>query len=83
MADCNEIGLQELASTLPGDNIIVPTDVSSDAAVRNLAEIVYKRFGRVDLLFNNAGVLSSGLSWEICGHHLVHILAHIRLAILP
>jgi NAD(P)-dependent dehydrogenase (short-subunit alcohol dehydrogenase family) len=30
-----------------------------------LAEAAFDRFGHVDLVFNNAGVLSSGLTWEI------------------
>jgi len=34
----------------------VPTDVSDPEAVRNLFDRAVERFGRVDLLFNNAGV---------------------------
>jgi NAD(P)-dependent dehydrogenase (short-subunit alcohol dehydrogenase family) len=34
----------------------VPTDVSDPQAVRSLFDQVVERFGRVDLLFNNAGV---------------------------
>ena len=33
----------------------VPTDVSNPASVRALFAAVVERFGRVDLLFNNAG----------------------------
>jgi NAD(P)-dependent dehydrogenase (short-subunit alcohol dehydrogenase family) len=43
----------------------VPTDVTDPAALEALAEAAYTRHGQVDLLFNNAGVLSTGLSWEI------------------
>lgn len=38
-------------------------DVTKEEAVENLAEEVFQRFGRVNLLFNNAGVLVSGNSW--------------------
>lgn len=33
----------------------VPTDVTDEASVQNLFEITVQRYGRVDLLFNNAG----------------------------
>ena len=39
-------------------------DVSDAAAVAELADQVFARFGRVDLLFNNAGVAPVGLLWE-------------------
>lgn len=65
LADCDEAALKSLADTLSTNLIAVPTDVSKDAAVQSFAEAVYEKFGCVDLLFNNAGVLSGGLSWEI------------------
>ena len=34
----------------------IPTDVTDEAGVRSLFEITAQRYGRVDLLFNNAGV---------------------------
>jgi NAD(P)-dependent dehydrogenase (short-subunit alcohol dehydrogenase family) len=40
---------------LPGELFAVPTDVSQEAAVERLFEITVGRYGRVDLLFNNAG----------------------------
>jgi NAD(P)-dependent dehydrogenase (short-subunit alcohol dehydrogenase family) len=39
-------------------------DVSDTAAVDDLAADLFDRYGRVDYLFNNAGVLVGGLSWE-------------------
>jgi NAD(P)-dependent dehydrogenase (short-subunit alcohol dehydrogenase family) len=45
-------------------NLQVPTDVADAAAVERLAQASYDRFGRVDLLFNNAGVMLTGYSWE-------------------
>lgn len=36
--------------------LAVPTDVADPASVRALFDAVVKQFGRVDLLFNNAGV---------------------------
>ncbi len=40
------------------------TDVSSADAVEALAQEVYARFGQVNLLCNNAGVLQTGVCWE-------------------
>lgn len=65
LADWDEGALQKVADSLPTETLAVPTDVRDEAAVQSLAEAAYQKFGQVDLLFNNAGVLSSGLSWEI------------------
>lgn len=65
LADWNEEALNRLAGELPGEVLAVPTDVRDDAAVETLARAAFERFGQVDLVFNNAGVLSSGLTWEI------------------
>jgi NAD(P)-dependent dehydrogenase (short-subunit alcohol dehydrogenase family) len=35
--------------------LVVPTDVADPAAVKNLFALTKKKFGRLDLLFNNAG----------------------------
>lgn len=45
-------------------NRMVPTDVSDLNAMEHLAAASYQTFGRVDLLFNNAGVLLTGNSWQ-------------------
>lgn len=65
LADWDEAALKKVADSLSVEVIAVPTDVRDEAAVQSLAEAAYDKFGQVDLLFNNAGVLSSGISWEI------------------
>lgn len=65
LADWDETSLNALAGTLNVETLALPTDVRNEAAVHALAKAAYDRFGNVDLLFNNAGVLSSGLTWEI------------------
>jgi NAD(P)-dependent dehydrogenase (short-subunit alcohol dehydrogenase family) len=47
--------LQELARQFPGQALAVPTDMTDPDAVRALFDETVKAFGRVDLLFNNAG----------------------------
>lgn len=42
----------------------VRTDVSKSADVQALADAAMDTFGKVNLLFNNAGVTASGLVWE-------------------
>jgi len=55
-----EVKVEALASTThlqsPAQILVVPTDVTQEAAVANLFAQCVKAFGRVDLLFNNAGV---------------------------
>jgi NAD(P)-dependent dehydrogenase (short-subunit alcohol dehydrogenase family) len=41
---------------LQGELHPVPTDVTDEAAVRALFDVAVERFGRLDLLFNNAGI---------------------------
>ena len=49
--------LQEVYDLAPkGQALVVPTDVADPTAVKALFEKTVKEWGRVDLLFNNAGV---------------------------
>src|SRR5579863_759577 len=36
--------------------LVVPTDITSEESVRNLAEQTLTHFGRVDILINNSGI---------------------------
>jgi NAD(P)-dependent dehydrogenase (short-subunit alcohol dehydrogenase family) len=44
--------------------LAVPTDVSDPDAVKNLFSTARKKFGRVDVVFNNAGVNAPGVPLE-------------------
>jgi NAD(P)-dependent dehydrogenase (short-subunit alcohol dehydrogenase family) len=60
-----DAAVDEIAAT--GARVIgVPTDVRSAAALEGLASATLNRFGRVDVVCNNAGVVSfTGPTWEI------------------
>ncbi|MEU7006210.1 SDR family oxidoreductase [Streptomyces sp. NPDC046332] len=53
--------LDETAASVPSSDVLcVPTDVTSPEAVTALFDAVRDRWGRVDLLFNNAGTFAGG-----------------------
>ena len=47
--------LAETASQAKGRTLVVPTDVGDPASVKALFATTKETFGRLDLLFNNAG----------------------------
>jgi NAD(P)-dependent dehydrogenase (short-subunit alcohol dehydrogenase family) len=59
---------QALHETLAGAGadraLVTPTDVTDAAAVRALFERVVSEWGRIDLLFNNAGVFGAPAAFE-------------------
>ncbi|REG57961.1 short subunit dehydrogenase [Paraburkholderia sp. BL6669N2] len=67
LADVNPDALAQTVEAVRADGaeaIGVPTDVASAAQVEALAQAALDAYGRVHLLFNNAGVGSGGLLWE-------------------
>ncbi|XUW89875.1 SDR family oxidoreductase [Burkholderia sp. M6-3] len=67
LADVNPDALAQAVDMLRAagaEAIGVPTDVSSATQVEALAQAALDAFGKVHLLFNNAGVGSGGLLWE-------------------
>lgn len=68
LADRDRAGLDELASELAATGCEVlaqVTDVSCELDLFALRDAILARFGGVDLLFNNAGVMQTGASWEL------------------
>jgi NAD(P)-dependent dehydrogenase (short-subunit alcohol dehydrogenase family) len=53
-----------LAEAPPPRTLVVPTDVRDPAAVAALFERVKETYGRIDLLFNNAGISTRGIPFE-------------------
>ncbi|MBA3444456.1 MAG: mycofactocin-coupled SDR family oxidoreductase [Gemmatimonadales bacterium] len=55
-AACRELG---------SECITFPGDVRDDAAVTGAVDVTTERFGRIDILFNNAGICAYGLAHEL------------------
>lgn len=59
----SEERLQEtltLAGDTPGNALLIPTDIRSESSVQSLFAQTVETFGRLDLLFNNAGIFPPG-----------------------
>ena len=65
LADRDQEKLDAVAHALGEQALPVVTDVTKQDSLDALADKAYTAFGQVDLLFNNAGVLSTGNCWEI------------------
>lgn len=56
--------VQEIEAAGRGDAQFVPTDVSQARDVETLVRHTLHEYGRVDVLFGNAGILPLGTAWE-------------------
>jgi NAD(P)-dependent dehydrogenase (short-subunit alcohol dehydrogenase family) len=57
-------GAAQAASGAPGRSLAVPTDVADPAAIKALFATVKEAYGRLDLLFNNAGIGAPAMPLE-------------------
>lgn len=64
LAGRRQDALEETARRAAGETLVMPTDVTRPDSVRALFEGARSSFGRVDVLFNNAGVSAPGLPLE-------------------
>ena len=63
-------------TTIQNNCLCIPTDVTIETDVKRLFETIKERFGRVDLLFNNAGINSTAASIEqVSLHDFERVLA--------
>lgn len=63
-ADIDGPAAEATAEAAGGEVVAAAVDVASAVEVESLAEDVYKRWGAVHLLCNNAGVFQAGLCWQ-------------------
>ena len=62
--DINEQNGKEVERALGEKAVFMKTDVSSRSQVQATVDAVMERFGRIDVLVNNAGIHSGGQFWE-------------------
>jgi len=62
IADIEQSAIDETVAEMSahGDVTGILTDITDEASVKALADAVYERHGKVNLLYNNAGVTSGG-----------------------
>ncbi len=67
IGDIREDALKQAEARLAqsGEVLAVRTDASRAEEMEALAASATERFGKVNLLFNNAGVFASGITWEV------------------
>jgi NAD(P)-dependent dehydrogenase (short-subunit alcohol dehydrogenase family) len=51
-------------NSFPVRTLVIPTDIGNPDSVKNLFTEIQKNFGRLDLLFNNAGIFVESMSLE-------------------
>jgi len=56
VADINAEKGQAVAASIGGEAVFEPVDVSSEEDTKRLAKAVHDRFGRIDVLINNAAI---------------------------
>lgn len=59
IADLNEAGLEEVQQQIKKDGgqvLVVKTDVANADACQQMVDCTMERFGRLDVIFNNAGI---------------------------
>jgi NAD(P)-dependent dehydrogenase (short-subunit alcohol dehydrogenase family) len=52
--------LKALAASKPADVLIAPLDITNSAMRKDAIDLTLKRFGRIDVLINNAGITARG-----------------------
>ena len=65
LADLDGAGVEKLAAEL--GQVAVRADVTRDADIERMLEEPYRRWGRLDVLFNNAGVIRVQPMLEVTG----------------
>lgn len=78
LADVDANALQQIAREFAAPQTACLTqvvDVSDAQQMEALAQASYRQFGRVDLLFNNAGIMVNGFSWQLSAAQWQRVLS--------
>ncbi len=68
LSDMQEEGgmqTQHMVTENGGEALFVPADVSSEASAKNMVEAALQRYGRLDILYNNAGIVGKGRDTDV------------------
>ena len=77
LAARRETKLQALAEQF-ADTLVVPTDVTDESACENLIERAVEKFGRIDVLVNNAGISMTALFEDITDLSMFHKIMDVN-----
>jgi NAD(P)-dependent dehydrogenase (short-subunit alcohol dehydrogenase family) len=73
LADLDAAGVEKLAAEL--GQVAVKADVTRDADIERMLEEPYRRWGRLDVLFNNAGVIRVQPMLEVTGEEWDRVMS--------
>jgi meso-butanediol dehydrogenase/(S,S)-butanediol dehydrogenase/diacetyl reductase len=73
LADVDGAGVEKLAAEL--GQVAVKADVTRDADIEHMLEEPYRRWGRLDVLFNNAGVIRVQPMLEVTGEEWDRVMS--------
>jgi NAD(P)-dependent dehydrogenase (short-subunit alcohol dehydrogenase family) len=73
LADLDGAGVEKLAAEL--GQVAVKADVTRDADIERMLEEPYRRWGRLDVLFNNAGVIRVQPMLEVTGEEWDRVMS--------
>ncbi len=62
--------LNEFTEDFTFEAVYEPLDVTDESSVKRFFEAVEHRFGRLDLLVNNAGIMSEMMHHNFCGQRI-------------
>lgn len=89
LASRNEDQLKEVAKRCEAlhrqiETLVVPTDVTDEAQLQRLIDRTLERFGRIDILINNAGIIQGGALVDLDPESIrqqieVNVIGSVRL----
>lgn len=82
VADIQEERGRQVVAQLGGDAAFRKTDVSVAADVEELIDFTTSRFGRLDVMFNNAGVAGSAAATTFCENDFRHFATVMAVDLL-
>ena len=65
LASRDRAALEAVAEECVGETLVVPTDVGCDHGVATLVDAALERYGRLDVVVSNAGVVSYGRTEDV------------------